>query len=127
MAPKTRFDHPYARQSAFFAIAVGIIMIGIWAWLLATGNTFSSEETQLGTTLHIAGEVATAAFLIFSGWGLLSKKPWSERAFLIANGMLLIAVIHAIAWYGDRGNMALVVFFVLVAIASVFFVIRAEE
>jgi hypothetical protein len=41
--------------------------------------------------------------------------------------MLLIAVIHAVAWYGDRGNLALVVFFVLVAIAAVFFVIRAEE
>jgi hypothetical protein len=41
--------------------------------------------------------------------------------------MLLIAIIHAIAWYGDRGNMTLVIFFVLVAIASVFFVIRAEE
>jgi len=127
MAPQTRFNHPYARQSAFFAITVGVIMIAIWAWLIATGDTYSSEMTRLGTTLHIVGDLATAVFLIFSGWGLLAARPWSERAFLLANGMLLIAIIHAIAWYGDRGDMALVVFFVLVAIASVFFVIRAEE
>lgn len=127
MAQKTRFNHPYARQSAFFAITVGVIMIAIWGWLVVSGNTYGLEATRLGTTLHIAGDLATAAFLIFSGWGLLAQKRWSERAFLIANGMLLIAIIHAIAWYGDRGNLPLVVFFVLVAIASVFFVIRAEE
>ncbi len=127
MAPPTTFRHPYAKQSAYFAIAIGVIMLAIWVYFLATGQTASLEATGLGTTLHIVGEVVTALFLIYSGWGLVTGKRWSERAFLLANGMLLIAIIHAIAWYGDRGNMALVIFFVLVAIASVFFVIRAEE
>lgn len=127
MAQQPAFRHPYARQAAYFGIAVGVVMLGIWAYLLATGQTASLEATRLGTTLHIAGEIVTALFLIYAGWGLATGKRWSERAFLLANGMLLIAVIHAIAWYGDRGNIALVVFFVLVAIASVFFVIRAEE
>ena len=127
MAPTPAFRHPYAKQSATFAIVVGVIMLGIWAYLIATGLTMSLEMTGLGTTLHIAAEIVTALFLIYAGWGLLTAKPWSERAFLLANGMLLIAIIHAIAWYGDRGNMALVIFFILVAIASVFFVMRAEQ
>jgi len=127
MAPQPAFQHPFAKQSAAFAIIVGVIMLGIWAWLIATGNTMSLEMSGLGTALHIGGEIVTALFLIYAGWGLATGKRWSERAFLLANGMLLIAVIHAIAWYGDRGNLVLVLFFVLVAVASVFFVIRAEE
>ena len=41
--------------------------------------------------------------------------------------MLIIAVINAVSWYGDRGEMGFVLFFVAVAIAAVFFVMRAEE
>jgi hypothetical protein len=127
MAEQPPFRHPYAKQAGAFAIVVGIAMLAIWAYLLATGDTESLETTALGAALHIAGELVTAIVLIAAGWGLIAAKPWSERAFILANGMLLIAVIHAVAWYGDRGDLALVVFFVLVAIAAVFFVIRAEE
>ena len=69
----------------------------------------------------------TAIVLIISGWGLAAGKRWSQRVFILANGMLLIAVIHAISWYGDRGELGFVIFFVAVAVAAVFFVIRAEE
>ena len=42
-------------------------------------------------------------------------------------GMLLLAVIHAIAWYGGRGEMAMVIAMVVLAVLGVFFAIRAEE
>ncbi|HET7715887.1 MAG TPA: hypothetical protein VFK86_09685 [Bauldia sp.] len=119
--------HRYARQSAVFGIAVGIAMLLIWLYLIATNNVPELWGSELETKLHVVGEILTALALIVSGWALWTGKSWAWRAFLLANGMLLIAVINAISWYGDRGEMGFVYFFVAVAIAAVFFVMRAEE
>ena len=65
--------------------------------------------------------------LIFAGWALWTARSWAYKLFILANGMLIIAVINAVSWYGDRGEMGFVLFFVALAVASVFFVMRAEE
>ena len=119
--------HPHARSAGAFGILAGIAMLLVWAWLLATGNVDGLEPRPLGTWLHIAGEVLTAVILIVSGWGLLTTASWAGRLFLLANGMLLLAVIHAIAWYGERGEVGMVVAVFAVGVLAVFFAIRSQE
>lgn len=120
-------NHPYARQSALFGIIVGIVLVLIWIYRIATGGVPDLYDSLLQTKLHVAIQFLTALALIVSGWALWAGRPWAFKAFILANGMLLIAVINAISWYGDRGEMGFVYFFVALAVAAVFFVMRAEE
>jgi len=117
----------YAKQSATFGIVVGIAIILIWVYRIASGSIPELYDTMLQTKLHVAIQLLTGLFLIFSGWALWTGQRWAFKAFILANGMLIIAVINAVSWYGDRGEMGFVLFFVAVAIAAVFFVMRAEE
>ncbi len=87
----------------------------------------SCRRLALETKLHVVGELVTALVLIVSGWALWTGRRWAYKAFILANGMLLIAVINAISWYGDRGEMGVRLLLRAVAIAAVFFVMRAEE
>jgi hypothetical protein len=119
--------HPYAKQSAAFGIIVGVAIILIWLYRILTGGVPELWDSMLQTKLHVLIQLLTGLFLIVSGWALWTGKSWAFKAFILANGMLIIAVINAVSWYGDRGEMGFVLFFVAVAIAAVFFVMRAEE
>ncbi len=119
--------HPYAKQSAAFGIIAGIAIILIWLYRIATGGVPELWDSMLQTKLHIAIQILSGLFLIFSGWALWVGRTWAYKLFILANGMLIIAVINAVSWYGDRGEMGFVLFFVAVAIAAVFFMMRAEE
>jgi hypothetical protein len=127
MAARSAPVHLYAKQSAVFGIVVGVALILIWLYRIATGGVPELWDSMLQTKLHVAIQLLTGLFLILSGWALWTGKSWAFKAFILANGMLIIAVINAVSWYGDRGEMGYVLFFVAVAIAAVFFVMRAEE
>lgn len=118
---------PYAKGAGWFSIAVGVAIIVIWGWLLIAGNVPEIEATPLATSLHIAGEVFTAILLIVAGRGLITATPWARRLHLLASGMLLLVVIHAVAWYGERSDMPMVLAFVVFGVLTIFFAIRAEE
>ena len=119
--------HPFWKGAAVFAIVVGIAMIALWAWLLMTGGYPELDATPLSAWIHLAAEAATAAILIVAGLALVAHRSWARKAYLVAIGALLFAVINAVAFYGERGNMPLVVFFIVIAILGVFFALRAEE
>jgi len=116
-----------ARGAGRFSIAVGVALIAIWAWLLVTGDVPDLDTDPLAMWFHIGGEVVTALALIAAGWGLLSGATWARRLHILASGMLLVVVIHAVAWYGGRGDVWMVVAFLVLAVFAVFFAIRAEE
>jgi hypothetical protein len=122
-----RTPTPLARSAGRFAILVGVAMIVIWAYLLITDDVPDLDTQPVSMWFHIAGEVATALVLIVSGWGLITGANWARKLYLLATGMLLLAVINAVAWYGDRGDIWMVVAFIVFAVVAVFFAIRAEE
>lgn len=117
----------FVRGPGWFAIIVGIAMVLIWAWLLFTGDVPEIELDPLGMWFHIGAELATAAMLVLAGRGLLSGAVWARKAYLVATGMLLLAVIHAVAWYGGRGEVGMVIAMLVLAVLAVFFALRSEE
>jgi len=110
-----------------FGILAGVAIILIWLYRIATGGVPELYDSLLQTKLHVAIQLLTGLGLIVSGWALWVGRTWAYKAFILANGMLIIAVINAVSWYGDRGEMGFVLFFVAIAILAVFFVMRAEE
>jgi hypothetical protein len=127
MAARPAPVHVYAKQSAAFGIIAGLAIILIWLYRIATGGVPELWDSMLQTKLHVLVQLFTGLFLVFAGWALWVGRSWAYKVFILANGMLIIAVINAVSWYGDRGEMGFVLFFVAVAILAVFFVMRAEE
>lgn len=119
--------YPDWREAASFAIAVGIVMLAIWAYMLATNAVPELDIRPLSTWLHIAGEVVTALLLIAAGIGLLRHSVWGRRLYIFATAALLLEIIHAVGFYGERGDIAMVLLFLLIALAAIFFALRAEE
>ena len=127
MAARPASVHPYARQSAMFGILAGLAILLVWLSRSATGGVPELWDSMLQTKLHVLIQLFTGLFLVFAGWALWVGRSWAYKVFILANGMLIIAVINAVSWYGDRGEMGFVLFFLAVAILAVFFVMRAEE
>ena len=119
--------HPFWKGAAAFAVIVGVAMLAIWAWLLSTGGYPELELSPVSAWIHLAAEAATAAILIVAGLALVTHKSWARKAYLVAIGALLFSVVNAVALYGERGNIPLVLFFIVLGILGVFFAIRAEE
>jgi hypothetical protein len=119
--------HPFWRGAAGFAILVGAAMLVIWAYLLATGGVPELAVRPFDTWMHIGAEVLTALLLLAAGLALIARQSWARKAYLVAIGALLFTVIHAFAFYGERGDVAMVVFFVILAVFAIFFALRVEE
>jgi hypothetical protein len=119
--------HPYWRGAATFAILAGAAIIAIWLYLFASGGVPELQVQPAATWTRIVTEIITALLLLAAGFGLLTRQRWARRVYLIAVGALLFAVVHAVATYGERGQIGMVLFFLALAIVSVFFAIRAEE
>jgi hypothetical protein len=119
--------HPYWKGAAAFGLIVGIAMLAIWVWFLTTGAYPEPDAPRLSAWLHLIAELATAAILIVASIALITQKYWARKAYFVGIGALFIAVINAVAYYGDRGYIVLVIFFIAIAVAGVFFAMRVEE
>ena len=118
---------PYTSGAGRFSMAIGMMMILMWGWLLPSGAWAEIQARPLGTGLHVLGEILTGFALIVAGWGLLNRAKWARPLHILATGMLIIAIIHAVGWYAARGLGIVSIAFVVLAVVAVFFAIRAEE
>ena len=117
----------YARGAGLFSILVGVVIVIVWGWLIASGDVPELEARPLGTLFHIIGELLTAVVLIVAGWGLIKDTPWARKLHILATGMLMLVVINAIAFNLERDAIGMVLAFVTFAVIAVFFALRAEE
>ncbi|MEA3441219.1 MAG: hypothetical protein U9R58_13155, partial [Chloroflexota bacterium] len=88
---------------AFFAIIVGIGMIGQWTASYLTRQIPELKVEPIRIWFHIAGEMATAAALILSGIGLITTQPWAPALFLVAIGMLFYTAIVSPGYFAQKG------------------------
>ncbi len=109
-----------SRTAAFFSMLMGIMMIGTWTVLLATG--YPELETEpFGTSLLLIAEFLTACSLIAGGYGVLSYQKWGMKLLLVAMGMLLYCVIFSTGAFGQQGILPAAAWFLLVALTTLFF------
>lgn len=118
--------HPYWRGAAAFAIIVAAAMLLLLVWQLLRGVP-EFATMPLPTWSHVIGQAVTAVLLLIAGFALIAQKSWSRNAYLVGIGALLLSVINAVAFYGARSDIGLVIFFIALAVAGVFFALRAEE
>ena len=112
--------------SAFFAIIVGVGMIGQWLISYASKKIPELDTEPIRIWFHIAGELATAMMLIVSGIGLFASAPWAPMLFLISMGMLFYTAIVSPGYFAQKGQWGWVLIFgviIILEVISIFAVI----
>lgn len=106
--------------AAFYGIAVGLLMVGQWAFFLLTGQTPEIKTEPIRLAFHLAAEGITALGLVASGLAVLRRAPWAASAYRVFAGMVLYSVIVSPGYFAQRGQWALVgLFAVLLVLALV--------
>lgn len=107
-----------ARRAAWYAIAVGVLMGGMWTTFLLTGLVPELADEPWSIGLHLAAEFLTALVLVVSGAGLLRRQWWAERLYLLGMGMLFYTLVQSPGYYLQRGEAVFVAMFALLALAG---------
>jgi len=113
--------------SGWYGIVVGLMMVMMWVFFLASGQVPELETEPLSIYFHLVAEFATAVLLFVAGIGLLKNCQRAKKTFLVAAGMLVYTVINSPGYYAQRSEWAFVVMFgiiLIVAIASIFSVAK---
>lgn len=106
-----------------YCLLVGILMIGQWLFFLIAGFVPELGIKPWTTTLHIAAELTTAGLLIISAIQLKKDSPRSIQLTLISLGALIYAVIQALGYFIDSGDLIFVIMFILLQLLTVIFII----
>ncbi len=106
--------------SAWYGIAVGLLMFGQWGFFLAAGLVPELQTEPVRISFHLAAEFATAACLLTGGIALLLGKPWGRSVALFAAGMLAYTAVVSPGYFAQQGQLPLVgMFAVLLALDGV--------
>jgi hypothetical protein len=110
--------------AAWYAILVGMLMLGQWGFFLAAGQVPELHTEPWRIAFHLAAEGLTAVGLLASGLGLLKSRPWGGQAFLLAAGMLLYSLIVSPGYFAQQRQWPLVGMFAALLALAVFSVAR---
>ena len=105
--------------TAWYAILVGILMLGQWAFFLATGSVPEVHSEPIRLAFHLAAEFLTAICLITAGAAVLRSKAWGRTFMLVALGMLVYTVIVSPGYFAQQGQWPLVVMFGILLVLAV--------
>jgi hypothetical protein len=104
--------------AAWYAILVGLSMIGQWSVSLARRQVPEVQTEPFRIAFHLAGEFLTALALIAAGVGLLIAAPWGRPAFLVAVGMLLYTVIVSPGYFAQKHQWPMVAMFAVLLVLA---------
>lgn len=97
--------------AGIYSIFVGAVVVGLWAFLLLTGQVEEIATEPASIYAHILAELTMAALLIVSGYGLLKNLIWSSQIFFVAAGLLIYSTINSSGYYMEIGNLPVVFVF----------------
>ncbi len=109
------------KAAAIFSIAMGVMMLGTWAFLLLLDQFPQIRTLPLETGYLLTAEFLTAAALVAAGIGVLKAKAWAPSLLLLAIGELVYCTIRFAGELGQGGSVAGLIFFSTVGIAGVVF------
>jgi len=108
--------------AAIYSIIIGLAMIGMWLSLIITNQVPEINSEQIRISYHLIGEFLTAILLMIGGFWLFTNRGWGFHVFLISMGMLLYTVIVSAGYYGQKGDMIMVVMFTIFQVLTVLFI-----
>jgi len=113
----------FKKTIAIYSIIVGLAMIGTWSIQLLTGQARELQTAPIEIALAITADWTTAIVLIISGIGLLMNRIWALKLYLFTLGMLVYSLLISSGYFGQLGNTAFVILFIILLIFSMVFVV----
>jgi len=113
------------RLAAYFAIFVGISIIGVWTMLYVTGSIPELNTEPIRIWMHLIAEMTTGIVLILGAYGLLRNKRWGYNTYLISMGMLIYTLIISPGYYAEKGNYLFVSIFIIMAFLAIILIIAS--
>lgn len=108
-----------SRFAAVFAVCVGILMILMWSFFIATGQVPEYRSRPAEITLHLIDEFLTALLLLIAGAWALRGARWAAILLMIALGMLFYTLIVSPGYYIQQSAPGFVAMFALLFILGV--------
>jgi len=106
------------RFAGWYATVVGILILIQWGFSLATTGVPELQTTPLQIIAHLSAEFATSIVLLASGLAVLNRKTWAAKAYSVASGMLIYAVINSSGYFVQLGRWVFVAIFSLVLVLT---------
>ena len=102
-----------------YALVVGIGMLGMWLFFIATGNVGEFESRPAEIVFHLIAEFGTALLLIIAAALRFGGKAVGRPLLLTGFGMLLYTVIVSPGYYFQRGEVPFVVMFFVLTVLTI--------
>lgn len=113
----------YPRSSGIYALVVGVLMIGMWAFFIASGQVPELGDRPVEILFHLTVEFTTAAVLAAAGVATLARRRWGLLLQVFGFGMLTYTVMLSPGYYAERGQGAFVIMFAVLLVLTVLFLI----
>ena len=104
--------------ASWYAIVVGLGMIGQWTFFLATKRVPELKTEPFRISFHLAAEFVTAIASIVSGVGLLCGASWSHWMYSLSMGMLLYTMIVSPGYFAQKREWPMVGMFGLLFVLA---------
>jgi len=116
------------KVSSVYSLFMGISMLAMWLMFYFTNSIPEIQTKPVELGLHVVAEVSTALLLIIGAIGLLLKKSWGLKTYLISMGMLLYTLIMSPGYFLQKGEIPFVIMFmVFLMLAIVLTVLIAKN
>ncbi len=102
-------------------------MVGMWSRDLLTGQVPELSTEPINIILTIVAEYLTAVALMIGGFGLIRKRSWGFKTFLLSMGFLLYSVMSAAGYFGQKGEFVMLGMMVVIFILAVVFAVFALQ
>lgn len=103
---------------SWYAVGVGVAIVGLWVVLLATGQVPELTTAPLEIGYHLVAELATALTLLAAGTGRHRRVAWADRLFPVALGMLLYTTVNSAGYYAGLAEWPVVGLFGVLTVAT---------
>jgi hypothetical protein len=98
-----------------YTIFIGISVIAMWIMIL-NGPALPEGKTELG--FHLFSEFLMAIICIVSGFRLWLNKPGAKILNACGLGMVIYSVLNAAGYYGEKGETAMLLMFIILTIMT---------
>ena len=96
------------RIASLYSITVGMSMMGMWIFFLASGKVPELQSVPIETAFSILADNLTAAMLLIGGYGLYIGRRWGLHSYLVSLGALFYSLMIAIGYYAQREDVVFV-------------------
>lgn len=110
-----------------YTIVIGVMMIGMWVVLLATGQVAEVKTEPIYLIYHLTAEFLTGISLIIGGVALLKGKEWGRKIYYLSMGLLLYAILNAGGFYAQIGDVAMIIMFSMLLITAMIILIFSNK